>query len=1079
MEESERLRREIRRLQGLIDSHRSAHGDAPRPPSWGNPRQPPFGRRGPFAGGYPPQPPRDFRQGRSWRKKYSLVNQPPPREAGNVGTSRVFGGGGAEGRAAPAPAAAPERHVDLTRDGNIVVGIQVTQRTELVLGPEGLGAEGLGAGGLGAGGLGPGGLGPEGFDPEGLGAEGLGAEGFDPEGFDPEGLGAEGLGAEGFGPEGLGPEGLGAEGLGPEGFDPEGLGPEGFDPEGLGPEGLGAEGLGPEGFDPEGLGPEGLGPEGFGPEGLAGSYWEVPRLKTGGVAPGEGKNGQKSSAAPYPSRKGEPKPSLSVSFSSSHRVVSSSYPGPLDKPRTVRLSAEAAESSPAPCESAVAPKTEPQRSWPPPGCQQARHLVWCKPEPPAPGQSGCEQGGDVFREPKLLGGEEASSRPAAVLAAGAKSRFAALHKAPGLQRAAAAASGKASKFKKTNYTWVANPGRCCRAVKRWGSPRAPDGARKTPGGAERAAKASPKADLGSKARKWPLQPKPGVSPSKYKWKASALQASPSTSRSAFRWRCEDEKKPAVSAFPQASRPPSAAAAGLGGAKPFGDAVLSSYKVRSRTKIIRRKGSSGSPADKKSSPSPPTPLKSPFHAKKRNLRGKPALPKRCSPKGLLQLTKHRLCRLPAARSQVSTREGASLLFARSPPANKVIKTRYRIVKKNVVFPSSSFSSPVPSWKTRRLGTSRSPLLNQARPSPQGSKSQPVPQGWRSKGYRCIGGVMYRVSANKLSKTSSTPGRGRDLSTKSPGRAARLSGTPGSTGFSPSGILNRSATSRYIASRAVQRSLAIIRQAKQKKEKKKEYCMYYNRFGKCNRGENCPYIHDPEKVAVCTRFLRGTCKKTDGNCPFSHKVSKDKMPVCSYFLKGICSNSNCPYSHVYVSRKAEVCQDFLKGYCPMGEKCKKKHTLVCPDFAKKGVCPQGARCKLLHPQKKRQPRGDVSDPPSKCRRLCEETGRNDPAQPCDDGEVPGPSGAEQEVKFWREADASQSSRLQKLPSFISLLSASPGDEGCKVERDEDEPGDEPGGTKWKRTSSWAASRDSENAAQEEGGGRGKRLQIKPRL
>ncbi|KAL8181512.1 UNVERIFIED_CONTAM: hypothetical protein K2H54_004366 [Gekko kuhli] len=188
------------------------------------------------------------------------------------------------------------------------------------------------------------------------------------------------------------------------------------------------------------------------------------------------------------------------------------------------------------------------------------------------------------------------------------------------------------------------------------------------------------------------------------------------------------------------------------------------------------------------------------------------------------------------------------------------------------------------------------------------------------------------------------------------------------------------------RAIQRSLAIIRQAKQKKEKKKEYCMYYNRFGKCNRGENCPYIHDPEKVAVCTRFLRGTCKKTDGTCPFSHKVSKDKpsipihlaqptcavspheglgklqkglpdpraeslcpkgpaccwearasesgafrslhvnirpglrmkMPVCSYFLKGICSNSDCPYSHVYVSRKAEVCPDFLKGYCPLGEK-----------------------------------------------------------------------------------------------------------------------------------------------------------------
>lgn len=44
----------------------------------------------------------------------------------------------------------------------------------------------------------------------------------------------------------------------------------------------------------------------------------------------------------------------------------------------------------------------------------------------------------------------------------------------------------------------------------------------------------------------------------------------------------------------------------------------------------------------------------------------------------------------------------------------------------------------------------------------------------------------------------------------------------------------------------------------------------------------------------------------------------MPVCSYFLKGICSNSDCPYSHVYVSRKAEVCTDFLKGYCPLGAK-----------------------------------------------------------------------------------------------------------------------------------------------------------------
>lgn len=55
-----------------------------------------------------------------------------------------------------------------------------------------------------------------------------------------------------------------------------------------------------------------------------------------------------------------------------------------------------------------------------------------------------------------------------------------------------------------------------------------------------------------------------------------------------------------------------------------------------------------------------------------------------------------------------------------------------------------------------------------------------------------------------------------------------------------------------SRAVQRSLAIVRQARQRRRRREEeYCMYYNRFGRCNRGERCPYVHDPEKVAVCTR------------------------------------------------------------------------------------------------------------------------------------------------------------------------------------------------------------------------------------
>ncbi|KAF0041678.1 hypothetical protein F2P81_005210 [Scophthalmus maximus] len=211
-----------------------------------------------------------------------------------------------------------------------------------------------------------------------------------------------------------------------------------------------------------------------------------------------------------------------------------------------------------------------------------------------------------------------------------------------------------------------------------------------------------------------------------------------------------------------------------------------------------------------------------------------------------------------------------------------------------------------------------------------------QHWRGSGMCWIGGSLYRVSANKLSRTAA--------SNVSVGRTGRFSG-PHTSPVSPA--WSRHSSTRHLASRAVQRSLAIIRHAHQKKQQK-QYCMYYNRFGKCNRGNSCPFIHDPDKVAVCTRFLRGTCKRADGTCPFSHKVAKEKMPVCSYFLRGICNNSDCPYSHVYVSRKAEVCQDFVRGYCPEGEKCKKKHTLVCPDFSKSGSCPRGTRCKLQHRQ-----------------------------------------------------------------------------------------------------------------------------------
>ena len=44
----------------------------------------------------------------------------------------------------------------------------------------------------------------------------------------------------------------------------------------------------------------------------------------------------------------------------------------------------------------------------------------------------------------------------------------------------------------------------------------------------------------------------------------------------------------------------------------------------------------------------------------------------------------------------------------------------------------------------------------------------------------------------------------------------------------------------------------------------------------------------------------------------------MPVCSYFLRGVCTKDSCPYLHVYVGENAEICQEFVKGFCPNGDK-----------------------------------------------------------------------------------------------------------------------------------------------------------------
>jgi len=112
---------------------------------------------------------------------------------------------------------------------------------------------------------------------------------------------------------------------------------------------------------------------------------------------------------------------------------------------------------------------------------------------------------------------------------------------------------------------------------------------------------------------------------------------------------------------------------------------------------------------------------------------------------------------------------------------------------------------------------------------------------------------------------------------------------------------------------------------------------------------------------------------------------QMPVCSFFLRGLCTNekvreapvrenewcarvdewidgagvahAQCPYSHVKVNPNARVCEAFLAGHCPDGENCKLKHTRECQEFAKTGQCSNGDACKLKHTVRERKGRAKL--------------------------------------------------------------------------------------------------------------------------
>ncbi|KAL4803014.1 hypothetical protein BDV18DRAFT_146086 [Aspergillus unguis] len=130
-----------------------------------------------------------------------------------------------------------------------------------------------------------------------------------------------------------------------------------------------------------------------------------------------------------------------------------------------------------------------------------------------------------------------------------------------------------------------------------------------------------------------------------------------------------------------------------------------------------------------------------------------------------------------------------------------------------------------------------------------------------------------------------------------------------------------------------------------KKKDELCQRFTTTGTCYKGPSCPYVHDPNKVAICKDFLQGKCI-AGNSCDLSHEPSPHRSPACVHFLRGRCSNPECRYAHVRVTPGAPVCRAFATlGYCEKGETCEERHVHECPDYANTGVCKK-KHCRLPH-------------------------------------------------------------------------------------------------------------------------------------
>jgi hypothetical protein len=270
-----------------------------------------------------------------------------------------------------------------------------------------------------------------------------------------------------------------------------------------------------------------------------------------------------------------------------------------------------------------------------------------------------------------------------------------------------------------------------------------------------------------------------------------------------------------------------------------------YKVKTSRKIVK--------TPKKTTPPPPPP----------SVKRTPGflMSRLVTPLSLRRRTKH----TPSSPGKLSKSYNGSHLL------NRVLKNPFkvdrRMKKKKAEEEREETPKLLPPPPPPPMQTPKSI------PPPKPARKQPSAhpaQKQASEAIVNIDGVKFKVSENgkKLNRMETASSRGVSVRC-SVSRKLYVEGEEYVEAEEEPGVLVRSRNSMTRASITNARNRSINTIIKSQ-TRSKQYCMFFNKFGKCNKREKgvCPYIHDQEKVAVCRKFLAGNCRNE--KCLLSHKV-----------------------------------------------------------------------------------------------------------------------------------------------------------------------------------------------------------------